>query len=671
MNLETKRSFKEYDSLLTTEQYLAVTTVNGPMVVCAGAGSGKTRVIAYRVFHLIERLKIDPQLIICVTFTNKAAIEMEERIRSLLQESYLMPMVTTFHSYGLYLIRRYGEIIGINDFSVIDEDEKKSMLQKIIPSLLSIDKNITVKKLLHFFSERKNSLNSKPYLDIPVYSIAWNSYEKEKKQSRCMDFDDILTYALSLLKIESIQKEIRKRTRHLLVDEYQDTNTIQHEMVKQIAQGQDKSCVIDSLVVVGDPDQSIYSWRGALPCNITDFSDDFKETVSVSITQNYRSVESILSVANQIILNNKRRNPKELWSTKLGKNSVVFISYENGFQEGTYTAQAIRTIFSSGENKSVAILYRAHYQSRLFEEACVSFAIPYKIIGNISFYERQEIKDILSYAIVAVNGKQRIAFLRSCNTPTRGLGEAFQEEFIDFWDSNNQSDDIFFVIDDYIEKKNPQKRILNGLLEYKSIIEKIRSINSDASEVIESIIKGTNYFAYIEKHAETPDELQNRKEHILELKESAKIFTAKNGGGLHEFVDHVSLMNFEEPSEREELRRQSVFLMTLHAAKGLEFDIVFLVGVEEKIIPSSRAIFDQNLIEEECRLLYVGVTRAKSHLFCSYSKMRTIWGNTQMQIPSRFIEDILQSSNQEILVVKAEKMPGYVFEKHIQEIIDY
>lgn len=438
-------------------------------MVVAGAGSGKTRVITARITHLITNHGINPSAIVALTFTNKAAQEMKERIQHFLgHETKELPFIGTFHSYCLLLIKKNQHLLDSPFFSVMDEDDRTKLISSILKRN-NLQKQITPKSLGYQISHIKNHIIDPDtpafYRDNRMIVDVYHTYEKEKKLSKCFDFDDLLLEGLRLFEKNnthnkyintSFKQEFHETVKHILVDEYQDTNIVQHTLLKQMTKDGDK-IVADSICVVGDEDQSIYSWRGATVANIMNFKKDFPNTTVITIEQNYRSVQPILSIANQVITHNMERNPKKLWSKKTGNNRVRALSCLSEYQEAQAIAQLLKIIMQQKKQTSVAILYRTHFQSRAIEETLIKQNIPYKIIGGINFYERKEIKDILAYLRLVVNPFDRTSLFRIINTPTRGLGPAVEELIHGHW-----KDQPFLSF----------KNILTNLIEQKNIVGK-------------------------------------------------------------------------------------------------------------------------------------------------------------------------------------------------------
>jgi len=629
------------ETQLNGEQKEAVLHKNGSVLVIAGAGSGKTRLITTRICYQLLELKIEPMHIVALTFTNKAAQEMRERVIDFTADKSIVPFIGTFHSYCLQLLKRHANLLPFDSFSIIDEDDKRALLTKLLKQS-PLHKKLTAQALSHHISRVKNqlpehsTLNELSYENPGMYEL-FKAYEKEKELSKCFDFDDLLLEALTLFrKFPEVKNAHQERVRHLLVDEYQDTNTIQHALLLEMALDKKGKFCIDSICVVGDEDQSIYSWRGATVDNIINFKKDFKDARSIKIEQNYRSKQPILSVANNVIKHNNKRNEKKLWSAKQGSDCVRAVRCLSGYQEAEVVARLCKLLHSQKKLSSTAILYRTHFQSRVIEEALLRHSIPYTIIGGIRFYERKEIKDILAYLRLIANPFDRVAFARVINCPLRGLGDKNQEALLDFWETEPL---LPFT---EMAKKAKLLKIISGskaeaLDEFCSIFTKA-SAKDKVAEAIADILAKTEYLEYLKKSCE-PHEADERHQNIKELLNAAHFFGNQGKGTVAAFLEEVSLLQ-EQISEQSESEKNSVTLMTLHAAKGLEFDTVVITGLEESLLPSSRSLDSQDSLEEERRLLYVGITRARNRLLFTYARYRQSYGQMEDQIPSRFLEEI-------------------------------
>lgn len=626
---------------LNQEQYQTVLHTFGTVVVCAGAGSGKTRVIAQRVLHLVH-MEVSPDQIMCITFTNKAAKEMRERIHHLLIDAKMLPLIHTFHGFALWLIRKYGSYLNIKNCIVLGEDQQESIIKNIIKSLDIKDKAFTAKKILSGISFIKNNYyqnqDGPADLDYTLFQKIYALYETEKQRNHLFDFDDLLILSIKLLKNTEVLYSIRKIIRHIMIDEYQDTNFIQHNLVKLITLDENNNMMLDSLFVVGDEDQSIYSWRGANVQNILHFKKDFPDATYYKLTQNYRSTQPILSLANNIIAKNSIRNHKELWSIKTSEKQSVIIECQTGYHEAELVISTIKQLRNKYTHYTSAILYRSHYQSRLFEEMCIKQNIPYKIYGGINFYQREEIKDILSYLYLSVNQYDQHSFLRCCNVPSRGFGEVAQQEFLTYWDMSHET--IVNTIANYINEKKISIKVKLVLTHIQEIITHIATLQTP-SEAIIYIINTINYYQYIEKHAESTVEYETRKENLQELVIAAKTFHEEQNGNISDFISYLSVL-YEKTDNTTQSSSNPLLLMSIHGAKGLEFNIVAIVGLEAGIFPSNKSHSQTESLEEERRLLYVAITRAKDILLCSHAATRMQWGGVHTQSPSCFLSDFNQ-----------------------------
>lgn len=631
---------------LNSEQRAAVEPARGVLLVRAGAGSGKTRVITTRIAHLIAEHQILPSSIIALTFTNKAAAEMKERVNRLLTTTPLKndflgetPYVGTFHAYCLRLLKKNRHLMAIPDFTILDSGDQEKLVQKIL-SEAGLHKQLSAGRVLGAISQAKNRAvdGTVNLLDIdhPTIRDLFLSYESEKERSHSLDFDDLLLSTILLFRKNSEFRSTHQRfIRHILVDEYQDTNRVQHALLKTLACDEEGNNILDSLCVVGDEDQSIYSWRGATVGNILEFGEDFPGTQSVTIAQNYRSVQPILTAANHVINNNHTRVPKELWSTRKADDRIRVIKAASDRQEGDLIARVISTSRSTKKNETCAVLYRSHYQSRTIEEALLAASIPYTIIGGIEFYERQEIKDLIAYLKLAVNPYDRISFMRVFNTPNRGLGDRFAELFFETWDREPllTFDGIAkLLIDQGFITGSKQK----SLLDFLKITSSIQS-SSNPAQALQKIIGETNYRAYL--HHMFDREIALEKEaNVTELLNALLEMEERGITSIAMLLDEIALI--QGKSEKNNDNQNHLLLMTLHAAKGLEFDIVVLPGLEEGIFPNGRASIDITSLEEERRLLYVGITRARERLVIFHAAKRYTFGQVSLQFPSRFIDEI-------------------------------
>ena len=636
---------ESFNHFLTTglneSQKKAVIHESGPVLVVAGAGSGKTRVITARITHLIINKLIPASSIIALTFTNKAANEMKERIASFLGSHADLPFVGTFHAYCVQILKKYNAHLRTPFTAILDSDDQQKMILAIL-NRSGLQKQFTPKSVAHYISQMKQTIDgnatSTSFAPHPMLTQICNAYETEKRASQCLDFDDLLLETFKLLKNNSVvKKQFQEKIQHILVDEYQDTNIVQHELLKIMALDENKQLAIQSLCAVGDEDQSIYSWRGATVANMNQFKHVFPHTAVITIEQNYRSVQSILHVANNAIQNNTQRTPKNLWSEKKGHNRIQKIVCLTEYQEAKAIAQLLLVAKEKYGLNNVGILYRTHTQSRAIEEALLKESIPYKIIGGIQFYERKEIKDLIAYLKIIANPFDRTSFFRIINTPTRGLGDKFEQDFYATW-HNEPFATWRDIIQQYISTQTLGKVKTSALEKFVTIIHDIEPTTL-TSKALEDIIVRTDYIAYI-KNNNDAQEAQARLDNIKELIEAVKYFEHNGTATITEFLEEVALM--QEQMNKQNRDTHAVSLMTLHAAKGLEFSLVILPGLEEGIIPTTRSVNMNDTIEEERRLFYVGITRAKEHLLIIHTKHRYSYGQMVDQFPSRFLQEVQQ-----------------------------
>ncbi|MFA6065582.1 MAG: UvrD-helicase domain-containing protein [Candidatus Babeliaceae bacterium] len=628
-----------FSDSLNNEQQQVVSQASGVLLVHAGAGSGKTRVITARMTHLILNDGYDPASIIAVTFTNKAAREMKERIVSFLPHGSAIPFVGTFHSYCLRLLKSYNRFLSVPDFSILDHADQEKLIKNLL-TRYGVHKKLTPKNVLYAISQLKNEAVTgvvMPLFADPLMKQIFMAYEQEKAHSHCYDFDDLLVETVKLFKTHpDFKRSYQQSIKHVLIDEYQDTNQVQHALLKEIAFDHDKKFVLDSLCVVGDEDQSIYSWRGATVANIINFKHDFPQAISVAIEQNYRSVQPILDAANVVIHNNMQRKNKKLWSHKKAHDRVRVLACTSGYQEAEAAALCAKSMRAKKISlQSLAILYRSHYQSRALEEALIRNSIPYKIIGGIQFYERQEIKDLLAYMRLVVNPYDRVSLMRIINVPARGFGEKFQELLFSCWD-NEPFLSFQGVIQRMIEQQLVTGARLDALKKFSEIFVGLSGADA-ATMVLERIINKIDYFSYL-KDAHDPEDATTKTDNVKELVNAIQAMEERTPSlSLNDFLDEVALL--QEHMAQEDVH-EYVRLMTLHGAKGLEFNTVILAGLEEGILPSSHSLMSPEGIEEERRLLYVGITRACERLLITHARYRYTYGSMTDQRPSRFLEEV-------------------------------
>lgn len=642
---KTKSTFLDrfLEQELNHAQKSAVMHTDGPLLIIAGAGSGKTRVITARIAKLILIDNVAPESILALTFTNKAAMEMKERIRHFLHgATTTIPFVGTFHSFCVSILKKYSHLLEKPFFSILDESDQEKIVKGILKRM-GIDKRYTARSLIYTISSIKNKMMHprKPILsELPAQlQEVYLLYEREKSQSFSYDFDDLLLEVLHLFTTnEEFRIKFQHNTQHLLVDECQDTNVVQYELLKKMATYEEHFAVA-SLCAVGDEDQSIYSWRGAKVENVHKFRNDFPKTTIIKIEQNYRCTQSILDIANDIIVNNKSRIAKNLYATKVGRTKPMLVTCASDYQEASVIVQTIVAVKKINPSYTQAVLYRAHVQSRLIEEELLKNSIPYVIIGGTQFYERKEIKDLVAYLRLVVNPYDKSAFFRILNVPTRGLGSKTEEILAHVW--NNQPLLSCTELIEYVIKNEDfstgKKEVLQNFLDiFKNINDSM-----PASSIFSHILSKTNYNKYIISEYEKED-AQIRLDNIEELRRAIEHFKLLGNDTVSSVVHEIALLQ-DKAFEQQE-NKTVVFLMTLHASKGLEFDVVFIPGIEEGVLPSQRSLSDPSAVEEERRLLYVGCTRAREILVLSHAQYRYTYTHISEQSKSRFLYEISPNS---------------------------
>lgn len=622
-----------FHTQLNSEQKQAVQHTHGSLLIVAGAGSGKTRVITARMVYLMLQHYVAPEHIVALTFTNKAAREMKERMSRFLG-SNAKPFIGTFHAYCLYLLRSYPHISQYHTYTILDGEDQLQLLNGLIKQH-KVEKKISAKQLSYQISQIKNNFMHDPIHDYIVKTL-YHAYHEAKKQSKLLDFDDLLLVIHQLVSSHpDFKQHLQQTVRHILVDEYQDTNIVQHELLKLLATDDQKNLVIDSVCAVGDEDQSIYSWRGATVANIMQFQHDFVGTSVIKIEQNYRSVQPILAIANHIIQNNTYRNEKKLWSDKPAHGRACIMQYASGYHESDGITYFLQTIQKLHPTFSCAILYRAHYQSRVIEEALLRHALSYEIIGGIQFYERKEIKDILAYLKLLVNPYDRVSLLRIINTPLRGLGQKFEEQLQEVWHQQPlwSYDDVLYHM---LTTHMVQGKKAEALRKFKILLSTMPSTDNPAA-IIQKIITDTEYVVYLQTTYDS-QEAQTKIENLKEFIRAAQYASSQGVTSLTQFLQDIALMQEKLSAQIEDAPH--VQLMTIHAAKGLEFDVVTIIGLEEGMFPSTHAVNELHTLEEERRLLYVAITRSREWLLLSHAQYRFSYGTTTEQTPSRFLQEV-------------------------------
>ena len=648
---------------LNDMQAEAVQYVNGPLLILAGAGSGKTRVLTHRIAYLISECGVNPYQILAVTFTNKAAGEMKERIGNIVGAGSENVWASTFHSTCVKILRRFIEKLEFDrDFIIYDRDDQKSLMKDIIKGMNLDPKKYKDKTFLNVISSAKDELIDPDMFieqaggdhDYLLYGKAYNEYQKRLKANNALDFDDLIMKTVQLFRISPETLEYyRNRFRFILVDEYQDTNTAQFELIRLLAEHTNEYGDIEhNLCVVGDDDQSIYKFRGANIRNILDFEENYPDAKVIRLEQNYRSTKAILDTANEVIHNNRARKDKTLWTDNEQGTPVSFTCYPSDRDEA---ADIINTIYSevregNAEYKDFAILYRTNAQSRMFEERLVLRNIPYRIIGSINFYQRKEIKDMLAYLRVIASHSDDISVRRILNVPKRSIGATSIEKLSNYAEDNEQSlYDVLLRIseDPFLQKSLGVGRAVGGITKFVSLIEAYKNKLQNTSSLVDllnELIEDIEYFEYLEDD-DSDEKIEDRKENIGELVNKLAEYEAASENGdepssLSGFLEDVALVgDIDSYSENTDM----VVLMTIHSAKGLEFDNVFLVGMEENVFPGSMSLNaddPEEEIAEERRLCYVGITRARKRLYLSAATTRMMHGNMAFNSISRFVKEI-------------------------------
>ena len=632
------------NSLLTglnKEQQQAVQHTEGPLLILAGAGSGKTKVLTVRIAHLLAQ-GVNPYEILAITFTNKAAKEMKSRVEGLVGDVANRIWLSTFHSFCAKFLRfELDNFLGYNsNFTIYDTSDSQAVIKAALKALNLDDKYYPVGAMIGAISDAKNKLlfasdfrkQARDFYQQKVADV-YEYYERELRKNNALDFDDLLLVAVKLLQSnEAVLDKYSKRFRYVMIDEYQDTNHAQYLLAKLLASHW------KNIAVVGDADQSIYAWRGADIQNILDFEKDYPNCTSIKLEQNYRSTKIILDAANAVIENNEGRPKKNLWTDKTEGAKIQHFTAQSEHEEAAFIGDTIakKHDIHGVPYGDMAILYRTNAQSRVLEEALIKRALPYTMVGGTKFYDRKEIKDVLAYLRVLYNPFDDLSLLRIINVPKRSIGATTVAKLQDYARANGTS--LFMTLTqlhlvDTIKGKTKEKLEEFGILIFTLVAE---MEDKTVLDILEAILDRTGYLAQLEESTDPQD--QARAENIGELLSVAKDFQDTNPTGtVEDFLEQVALVNDVDSFEQEESK---VTLMTLHAAKGLEFPIVFLGGLEEGLFPHSRTLMNPEEIEEERRLAYVGITRAEKELYISNATTRTVFGRTSSYLPSRFIDEI-------------------------------
>lgn len=628
---------------LNKEQQQAVKTTEGPLLIMAGAGSGKTRVLTHRIAYILLEKGVNPYNILAITFTNKAAREMKERINVILGGAADEIWISTFHSMCVRILRRDIDRIGINrNFTILDTTDQLSVIKGILK-----DKNIDSKKfdprgILSAISSAKNELiDAKQYGKYTgnyfenIVSDVFEEYEKRLLKNHSLDFDDLIMKTIQLFKrVPEVLEYYQRKFQYIHVDEYQDTNKAQYQLVHLLA------AKFQNLCVVGDSDQSIYGWRGADIANILSFEKDYPNAKVILLEQNYRSTKNILQVANHVISNNVKRKPKNLWTDNEKGEKIQYYRADTEQGEALFVTGKIKELVETKQRKfsDFAILYRTNAQSRAMEEMLVKANIPYTIVGGTKFYDRKEIKDLLAYLRLVANLDDDTSFVRIINVPKRGIGATSLDRIAQYALQNEMS--MFRALGE-VERIGLSAKAMKACREFYQMLSGLNQMQEYLSvmELTEEIIKRTEYREMLQ--AEKTLEAESRLENIDEFLSVTKNFEeSSEDQTLVAFLTDLALVADIDQLDKEENVKDTVVLMTLHSAKGLEFPVVFLIGLEEGVFPHSRSLMEENDMEEERRLMYVGITRAEEELYITNAQIRTLYGHTNINPASRFIEEI-------------------------------
>lgn len=626
---------------LNPQQAEAVINTEGPMLIMAGAGSGKTKVLTCRVANLLQK-GVRPYRILAITFTNKAAAEMRERVNNMSGPAAKDVWLFTFHAFCARFLRmEIDKLPGYGgNFAIYDTADSQNLIKQILKEMNLDDKRFQPSGILSRISNAKNALQDAAAFarqagDFYEQKVAdiYSRYEQKLQLNNALDFDDLLMLSIKLLQEnKEVREKYQDRFDYLLVDEYQDTNHAQYLLTKFLAAKHRNICV------VGDADQSIYGWRGADIQNILDFEKDYPDAKVIKLEQNYRSTQIILDAANAVIENNTGRKPKNLWTENKSGADIIYFQAVDERDEARFVIEQLQNLQRT-ENKKLgdmAILYRTNTQSRIFEEMLIKSGISYNMVGGLKFYERKEIKDIIAYLRVIFNPADSLSLLRIINVPKRGIGDASLAKIQAYAAANNVS--LFEAVSNAAAIDGLSSRFVSKLDDLAGIIFELMNLANEApvEDLIDSVLRDTGYLEELEN--ERTPQAQSRIDNLHELISVAQEFAAsEEENNLENFLAHVALVSDIDDTE---LGEDAITLMTLHSSKGLEFPVVFLVGMEEGLFPHARTLMDETEIEEERRLCYVGITRAKEKLFLSSTKMRTIYGNTVTYPPSRFLQEI-------------------------------
>lgn len=627
---------------LNKEQREAVLQTEGPVLILAGAGSGKTRVLTYRIAYLIEEKSVYPSNILAITFTNKAAREMKERVQSLIGSIDNM-WISTFHAACVRILRKNIEKLKDykKNFVIYDTKDQEALIKECLKELHLNEKNFPLRTVSSVISGAKDKLiTPEKYYDRNMHDIRGRKfadiyilYQKKLKKNNALDFDDILFKTVELLQFNpDILEYYQNKFKYIMVDEYQDTNFSQYSLISLLAKQHKNLCV------VGDDDQSVYSWRGADIGNILNFEKDFPGAKVIKLEQNYRSTQTILDAANSVIKNNFARKNKKLWTENKTGRPIIYYNAIDEREEARFIMSEIERIVVE-ENRDMnefAILYRTNAQSRVLEEACMASGIAYRIVGGFKYYDRKEVKDILAYLRVIQNPNEDLSLKRIINVPKRGIGNTTLNAIEEY--ARNTGDSIFGALLDVDSISGVSTKAKKGIKEFVKIMTDLMGIadTESASKLVKEVLERTGYLEELEKGND--EESFARADNIKELISATMEFEEKNeSASLSDFLEQMALMSDIDNVEEE---KNAIIMMTFHSAKGLEYPYIFMSGMEEGIFPSQRSYFEEKQMEEERRLMYVGITRAKERLYLTSAFERTLFGNTTYNTTSQFVKEI-------------------------------
>ena len=632
---------KEWEELVNDDQKRAIEHIYGPLLIIAGAGSGKTRVLTYRYAHLVKNYSTSLEKILAITFTNKAANEMKERISKLLNLEVSPKWISTFHSSCVKILRIHGHLIGFkNNFTIYDQSDSAKLIRNCMRENDVDLKQYSPKRFQAHISSLKNMRtspgeaveNAESFFEVKVAEI-YTSYEKKLILSNSMDFDDLLIKTVELLETSDQALDYwSNKFEYIMVDEYQDTNLVQYKLIELL------SSKYKNLCVVGDSDQSIYAFRGADIRNIQEFEKDFSNATIITLEKNYRSSQKILDIANAVISHNPRKKEKNLWTDNEEGLDVNAIRFGSERDEGRWIGEEISKIINEDKHNEIAIFYRTNNQSRIFEEELRKLSINYRVVGNVRFYDRKEIKDILSYLNFLVNQDDAVSFERVLNVPKRGIGESTLQKLRDYANSRNIS--VSNVLEHINEIDTLSDRVIKQLTTFKNLIIELKThAIKGPSQSIEKILELTGYKKELIKEGtlESQMRIENLEELLTSAVEFENLYEEEIDDPFHKVRDYLESLALFTDSDNI-TNEDNVLLMTLHNAKGLEFPVVFMTGMEENVFPSQRSE-NEFEIQEERRLCYVGMTRAEKKLYLTYSSTRTLWAGTNYNLPSRFLDE--------------------------------